>query len=82
MLKADIHSERPSDVLVNILLSISWKDILHQAHLPDTDLFLLVLNYRLSSLYTLEGVSETGTSCTRTWWNQIILKKLSQELET
>ena len=56
MLKADIHSERPSDVLVNILLSISWKDILHQAHLPDTDLFLLVLNYRLSSLYTLEGV--------------------------
>ena len=56
MLKVDIHSERPSDVLVNIPLSISWKDILHQAHLPDTDLFLLVLNYRLSSLYTLEGV--------------------------
>ena len=56
MLKVDIHSERPSDVLVNILLSISWKDVLHQAHLPDTDLFLLVLNYRLSSLYTLEGV--------------------------
>ena len=56
MFKGDIHSERPSDVLVKILLSISWKDILHQAHLPDTDLFLLVLNYRLFSLYTLEGV--------------------------